>query len=278
MKYDNFAFVVQDLQSIKALGATGKRIKLHLECNTGMNRYGAQPGEVEALVRAIGNFPTLTLEGVMSHLADSDGNDQATVDQAVKCFDECVEMVKNAGVSPAMVHVGQSAGSVKARSKYANMFRLGIGLYGINPFPARHELHGAVVGLKPAMQLFSTITKIIDLEPGDSVSYNYTFTASKRMKIGVLPVGYYEGVNRALSNAGTVKLHGIQVPIVGRVCMNHTMVSLDGVDAKVGDEVVVYSNDPADANSIVAIAEAQGLFSYNLLTSLCVDVRRRGVL
>lgn len=274
LKHDRFAFVVSDAATIHALGRTGRRVNVHLECNTGMNRYGARPDELAKLAELILSYKNLTLEGVMSHLADSDGDDPATVDTAVGQFDAGVEAVRAAGARPTLLHVAQTAGSLKARSKYANAFRLGIGLYGINPFPREHQLHDTLRGLRPALKLVSTITKVIDLQKGDKVSYSYTFTAPRRMTIGVLPLGYYEGVNRQLSNAGVVKIGGQFVPIVGRVCMNHTMISLDGMSARVGDEVIVYSDQASDRNAIDAIAHEHHLFNYNLLTALSHDVRR----
>lgn len=278
MKYDRFAFVIQDEATVHALGKTGKRLKLHIECNTGMNRYGIKPAELKQLVQTVQGYKNLEIEGVMSHLADSDGDDPATVDSAVRQFDACVEVVRKAGAKPTILHVAQSAGSLKAASNYANTMRLGIGLYGLNPFPKNHALHDKLSGLQPALQLKSTITKVIQLEPGDKVSYNYTFTAPQRMKIGVLPLGYYEGAwtlaRGAGKQVGSVKIRQQQTPIVGRVCMNHTMINLDAVDAGVGDTVVVYSNNPEDKNSIDAIAEAYGLFNYAILTALSHDVRR----
>lgn len=274
LKCDNFAFVVADEATIRALGNTGKKVKVHLEANTGMNRYGAKPDEMTKLTKLILSYKNLTLEGVMSHLADSDGDDPATVDIAVENFDKCVEQVRTAGGNPTILHVAQSAGSLKAKSKYANAMRLGIGLYGINPFPRGHGSHKVLKGLKPALRLLSTITKVTQLQKGDKVSYNYTFTAPKAMTIGVLPLGYYEGVNRALSSKGTVKLGNKYAPITGRVCMNHTMISLEGIKAKVGYEVVVYSNDPKAKNAIDQVAADHNLFNYTLLTSLSPDVRR----
>lgn len=274
IRYDNFTFVVHDETAIRALGETGKRIKVHLECNTGMNRYGARPDEIAALTKLILHYENLTLEGVMSHLADSDGDDPRTVESAVKQFDECVELVQGAGANPTIIHVAQSAGSLKAKSKYANTMRLGVALYGINPFAPSHKLHDKFKDLQPALKLVSTITQVIDLKKGDKVSYNYTFTAPKDMRIGVLPLGYYEGVNRALSNKGVIKVGGKFTPIVGRVCMNHTMVSLEGINAGEASEVIVYSSDTNDINSIDAIAHDNKLFNYNMLTALSPDVRR----
>ena len=278
MRYDRFAFVVQDEATIHALGKTGKRIKVHVECNTGMNRYGVKFDELLQLVTSIKRYKNLELEGVMSHLADSDGVDPATVDTAVQQFDTFVETVRAAGTNPTILHVAQSAGTLKARSKYANAMRLGIGLYGINPFPKKHQLHEALRGLQPALKLSSTITRVIELEKGDKVSYNYTFAAPKRMKIGVLPLGYYEGAWTLARGAsrpiGEVKIKDQFTPIVGRVCMNHTMINLDGVEAEVGDKVVVYSSNPKDKNAVDTIAHDYSLFNYAILTSLNSDVRR----
>jgi alanine racemase len=274
LKYDKFAFVVQDAASIQALAKTGKYVKVHLECNTGMNRYGADPEDVAALTKLILRHKNLTLEGIMSHLADSDGKNEDTVRTAVALFGKCVETVRAAGADPALIHLGQSAGSLREDSRYANTIRLGIGLYGLNPFPATHPLYGQLNDLRPALRFVATITKITDLQKGDKVSYNYTYEAPKGMKIAVLPVGYYEGVSRDLSNVGAMQIGADYTPIVGRVCMNHTMISLDGFNAKVGDEVVVYSNNAHDRNSIGTLATTHNLFAYSLLTSLSSEVHR----
>ncbi len=275
IKYNDFTFVVQDEATVHALGATGKKVKIHIECNTGMNRYGVSPEGVEALTKLVLNYKNLELEGVMSHLADSDGYDDKTVDTAVELFDAAIDTIFACGATPTIFHVAQSAGSIKAKSTYANTIRLGIGLYGINPFSVGHKLYLELANkLQPAMRLISTITKVTGLKQGDKVSYNYTFTAPKRMRLGVLPLGYFEGVNQALSNAGTTKLNETYLPIVGRVCMNHTMIDLGDSGAKVGDRVIVYSNKTSALNSIDSVAKQHKLFSYNLLTCLSCDVRR----
>lgn len=275
LKYDNFAFVVQDAAAIRALGHTGKHVKVHLECNTGMNRYGAKIDEIADLVKLILRYKNLKLEGVMSHLATSDSNDSSDVNDAVKLFDACVELVCANGAMPTLFHVAQSAGSLRAKSKYANAMRLGIGLYGISPFSSDNKYyHELREQLHPALKLTSTITKIIQLDEGDKVSYDYTYVASKPITMAVLPIGYHEGLDRALSNVGKVKIGEEFVPIIGRVCMNHCMINLDGVAARVGDQVVVYSNDPNDENCIDNIAKKYGIFNYGMLTALSPDTRR----
>ena len=210
----------------------------------------------------------------MSHLADSDGENSRNIEYAVGRFDTCIDLVRAAGANPSIVHIAQSAGSIRAHSRYANTVRLGIGLYGINPLPVNHKMYEQLSGLKPALRFTSTITHVIELQKGDKVSYGYTFTAPRNMRIGIVPVGYYEGVNRALSNGGLAKIGERSTPIVGRVCMNHTMISLEGTDAQEGAEVLIYSNDPVDPNAINNLVVQHDLFCYSLLTALNSDVRR----
>lgn len=274
LKTANFTFVVQDEAAIKAFGALRKKVKIHLELNTGMNRYGVPLKELTAFLELIKRYPNVRLEGVMSHLADADGTARETVDDAVAAFDEAIDKILDFGFRPTLFHIGQSAGSLRVNSRHANAIRLGIGLYGINPFPASHPLHETCKELRPALKLVSTISRVHTLQKGDKVSYGYTFTAPGAMRIGVLPLGYHEGVDRTLSNKGLVKVEGTFQPITGRVCMNHTMIGLKGADADVDDEVVVYSDVCADPNSIDSITREFGLFSYSLLSNLSPDVRR----
>lgn len=273
LKFHRLTFVVQDEATLHALGKLSRRVKVHLELNTGMNRYGITPKELQKYIVLIRQYPKIKLEGVMAHLADPDGDNDRTIHTAVKLFDTSVEKILAAGLKPTVFHTAQSAGGPRVRSRYATAMRLGIGLYGINPFPPKHVLR-STMQLRPALQLISTISKVQQLKKGDKVSYNYTFTAPKAMRVGVLPLGYHEGVNRGLSNKGQVKIGSRFYPIVGRVCMNHTIVALGDENIHAGDEVVVYSNHAADQNSIDTIAAQHGLFSYSLLTDLSPDVRR----
>ncbi|GAC1371674.1 MAG: alanine racemase [Candidatus Saccharimonadales bacterium] len=275
LQLKNFTYVINNLACIDALGRRRAPVKIHLEINSGMNRYGVDPEQIPEFIDRIKNYSNIQLEGVMSHLADADGLDPHTVTAAVDIFDQAVDAVLSSGLNPTMFHVAQSAGSLKARSRHATAIRLGLALYGINPLDPADPHYAELSNLKPSLCLTSTIAQTHDLKAGDKVSYNYTFTAPKAMRIGVLPLGYYEGVPRTLSNTGTVTINGEPVPIVGRVCMNHTIVSLEGTSAQIGDQVVVLSNDPSAVNSVSSIAARHDLFSYAHLTSLSPDLRRR---
>lgn len=275
IKIKNTIFVVHDKATISGFGALNRAVKLHLEINTGMNRYGIDPKELDIYLSLLRRYPKLELDGVMTHLADPDGRTDGNIKEAIEIFDKTVNHIYKSGFEPRFIHAGQSASSMRIKSKYTNSTRIGLSLYGINPFAPGHDLYEEYkTGLKPALKFISTITKINNLKAGERIGYNYTFTAKKPMQVGVLPLGYYEGVDWNLSNKGVVKYRKKFLPIVGKVCMNHTMVDLKGTDIKVGDEIVVYSDKFEDENSFNSISELHGLFDYSLLVKLSPDVRR----
>lgn len=275
IKTRNMVFVIQDKATLSALGSLNRKVKIHLDINSGMNRYGINVSELAEYLSLVKSYPKIDLNGVMTHIADPDSKHNKYIVESTRIFDKAVGRILKAGFNPEFIHIGQSASCLRLKSKFANSTRIGLSLYGINPFVPDHELYGEFKkNLKPALKFVSTITKINQLDSGDGVSYNYTFRAKKPMNVAVLPLGYYEGLDWRLGNKGVVKFKNNFLPIVGKVCMNHTMVDLKNMDAKVGDEVVVVSNDPEDQNSFNQIAEQHNLFVYALMTKLASDVRR----
>lgn len=269
------SFVVQDAAGMHALGALNKTVRIHLEVNTGMFRQGLQPCEIDEYLETIKKYPKIQLEGVMTHLADADNEaTQAFTAEQSRLFDEAISRILRKGFKPEYFHIAQTAGSAKAESRYANSIRLGIGIYGINPLSSKDEHFDDLAGLQPVLQLKSTIVKTYDLKKGDKVSYNGIFTATGDMRVGTLPLGYYEGVPRELSNKGYVMFDSRQAPIVGKVCMNHTIIDITGTYLKVGDEVTVIGNDSAEPNSVQYASAAHGIFSYVWLANISSSVRR----
>jgi len=269
------SFVIQDIDGLAALSKLDKPVNIHLELNTGMNRLGLNNSEINQFLNYIEKHTNLILEGVMTHLADADNeyDDSYTKNQFIK-FDREVENIIKRGFKPKYIHIAQTAGSVKAISKYANAIRLGIGLYGLNPLGPKDNNFNRLNELQPVLELRSTIIKCVELEKGDRVSYNGIFTAPKKMRIGILPIGYYEGIPRNLSNRGFVTYKKTKQNIVGRVCMNHTMIDLTDSMAKINNEVVIISNDKTADNSVINLCQKFDLFSYTLVTGLSNSVRR----
>lgn len=269
------SFVVQDLAGLKAFGRLRRPVRVHLEINTGMNRMGVQLEEIPDFLNELRRHPNLKLEGVMTHLADADNErDDKFTNAQVEVFDRQVSRILAAGFEPKLIHIAQTAGSAKVQSRYANALRLGIGLYGVSPLGSKDSRRGVLRDLKPILELKSTLVKVIDLQKGDKVGYGCTFTAPRAMRLGVLPLGYYEGVPRQLSNKGCVTVGAHRLPIVGMVCMDHTMIDLGESGLKAGDEVTVIARENAGPNSVLGLQREHGLFVYTTLTGLSSSVQR----
>lgn len=269
------SFVVQDIAGLQAFGELGRPVRIHMELNTGFNRLGLHPEEIPAYLAMFKQYPNLKLEGIMTHLLDADNEQDDSFDRRQqKMFDKAIKGILDVGFKPSIIHIAQTAGSAKVKSKYANAIRLGIGTYGINPLGRKDPKNRRLTGLKPVMELKSTIIKVVDLKKGDTVSYNATYTALKPMRIAVLPLGYFEGVPRELSSLGDITYKRKRLPITGRVCMNHTMFDISGTNLKVGDEVTVISRNTKLPNSFAGMHDLYGVFPYTAMVGISSSVRR----
>lgn len=275
LDFSRFTFVVHDEVTVDAFGKTGKDVNVHLEINTGMNRYGVSIDELDNLLLSLKKYKNIHVTGVMSHLADADGLDISYTKMQEDMFKQAVEKVLDYGYKLEFIHLAQTAGTFKTDNSFCNSARVGIGLYGIHTIDKNDDAYETVTqNLKPVLRLKSTITKVINLKPGEKVSYNCTFEAKRPSRIGVLPLGYYEGVNRELSNKGVVRYKDQDLPIVGRVCMNHTMINLTESDAKYGDEVEVIGVDKTQKNSLQYRYENLNLFAYGEMVHINKNIRR----
>jgi len=273
MDFRGLALAIYDLATIHALGKLGKKIAVHIKINTGMNRQGIKLARIPEFIDVLRLYPQLKLEGICSHLADADGENVLYTNKQAAEFSQAVSAFEQTGFSIKYKHLANTAGSAKAFPN-VNAIRLGIGLYGFNPLHPKDPEHKKLQGLKPALRFISTITNVTKLQPGEKVSYNCTYTAEKRMSVGVLPVGYYELYDRRLSNKGFVKCGGQFFPIVGRVCMNLTVIDLQDTGAKVGDKVEVISLNHTDKNSITTMATTCGTIPYEILVKINESTRR----
>lgn len=266
-----FHFAVSDLGTARALSKY--KAKIHLKVDTGMNRMGFSLSDLTVVLESFKELK-VEVEGVLSHLADADNeHDVSYTKNQFKKFEEAVAMVMEAGFAPKYIHIEQSAGTLHEGD--FNMVRLGIGLYGIDPFEPNDMRSQKLMDLKPVMQLESTLVGVRDLKKGDKVSYAGTFTAERDLKIGIIPAGYYEALPWSLGNKGVLAVKSVLCPIVGRICMNYTMVDLTGVDnPQIGDKVVIYSAEAGFKNSITNMAKLAGTIPYELLTRVNQGMRR----
>lgn len=273
-----FHITVFDLEVARSLNKYQKNCKVHIFVDTGMCREGVRLNELKNFVREIKKMPNLDIVGLASHLADADNpaTNSFTQKQIIN-YKKALQVLKEEGVEPQYRHISASGGAFKTKDKTFNMIRAGLASYGINPLETSDPHHNQLV-LKPALRFTSTLVQIKTVSKGNRIGYNGTFRVKENIKTGLLPLGYYEGVDRRLSNKGSVLVNGTICPIVGRVSMNMTTVDISNVkNPKVGDEAVIYSDNDFSANSLTSAAKTAGTIPYELLVHLAESVRREVV-
>ena len=282
---DNFAvkqlpfhFTIFDLDVVKSLNTHQKNCKVHIFVDTGMSREGVTLDELHTYVRKIKKLTNLEIVGLASHFADADNpqDDSCTVKQ-LSNYKKALEILEAEQIFPQYRHISASGGAFKITDSSFNVIRAGLASYGINPLE-RTDPAFTQLNLKPALSYTSTLAQIKTISKGSKIGYNGTFTAQKNMQIGLLPLGYYEGVDRRLSNKGSVLIRGVVCPILGRVSMNMTSVDISAVkNPKVGDVVTVYSANSSDVNSITNAAKTAQTIPYELLIHLSESIKREVV-
>jgi alanine racemase len=254
----NVALTAHDIETVKALGATKRKLKVHLPINSGLNREGIKLEEIPDFIRMIKRFPNIEIEGAWSHLADADNPKDTFTNRQEKVFTEALALIEKQGITLKWKHLANTAGTPKTNNKLFNASRLGLGLYLETP----------------ALRFISRLVNCIEVSPGDLVGYNCTYKVKEKGRIGLIPAGYYEGIDRRLSNLGFIRYQDAFLPIVGRVCMNLTIVDLLTTEAKTGDEVELIGNITEAPNSIVQMAKLCDTIPYDLLVHLSESVRR----
>jgi alanine racemase len=295
----NVAFAItrlEQLQQLNDLTPTLSFVRrggliIHLKIDTGMHRQGILLNEIDTAIKIIKENKNIILEGVCSHLADADNIDEKfTLEQIKKWNDTAKIFAKNFG-GIKYFHLSASAGVAFADKIDANIARLGIGLYGIKTQNSISKTQGfgvspagdtKIINLKPTLEMKTIITSVKEIEPGEKIGYGVTFTAEKKMKIATVPAGYFEGIDRRLSNLGFVKVktcHASGVinfcPIIGRVSMNITTIDVSKVeDIKIGDEVILISSNSGDKNSVENTAKICNTIPYEILAHIPAHLRR----
>lgn len=243
-----------------------KPVKIHIKLDTGMHRLGFMEEDLEELARRLAENNMLYTQSVFSHLAASEdpGEDEFTRDQIEK-FRQMSQRVTAAVDHPVLLHILNSAGITRFPEGRFDMVRLGISLYGIADVKEDAEK------LEPVATLRSTVSQIKTIRQGEAVGYSRSFIAEKEMRIAIVPIGYADGLARILSNGrGHLVLKGQKVPIIGHVCMDMCMIDISGIEAKEGDEVIVFGKE----KTVPELAGEMGTIPYEVLTGISRRVKR----
>lgn len=243
-----------------------KPVKVHIKLETGMNRLGFTENEIDELIKRLKNNPLIFVQSVFTHLAASDKPeyDDFTKKQ-IRRFRESGTRIADAFNHKVLLHILNSAGISRFPEASFDMVRLGIGLYGIPTVDADRDK------LNPATRLRSVIAQIKQVKQGESVGYNRSFIAGKDMPVGVVSIGYADGLIRNLGNGrASLYVNGQKAPIVGDICMDMCMIDLTGIDAREGEDVIIFDREHA----VSSLAQLANTIPYELLSRISRRVKR----
>ncbi|MES2215887.1 MAG: alanine racemase [Patescibacteria group bacterium] len=255
-KLKKVSFTITNFETLKAISSTKNESSIHLKIDTGMRRQGILPEEIDEAIRLIKANSKIHLDGICSHLSDADSSNQFFTRNQILKWNKIVDKFKTQFPQLHHIHLSNTDGHVFNSEIIATSSRLGLGLYGIID---NNGLEQSITP-EPVLEMKTILTGIKKLRKGETIGYGNTFTATADMTVATIPVGYYEGVDRHLSNKGHMLVgeQRISCPIVGRVSMNITTIDVSKVDARIGTPVIVISNNISDPNSIPAIAKISG--------------------
>lgn len=251
---------------------THRTLKLHLKVDTGMGRLGVPPEGALPLAERLLALPGAELEGVYTHFARADDPDPEPTLQQLATFSAVLELLRNHGVEPPLVHAANSAGGLRFSEARLSAVRLGLAMYGLYPHPL-FESMGA--GLRPVMSLKTTVSHAKWVPAGSPLSYGGRFVTSRPSYVVTLPVGYGDGYTRLLNGQANVLLRGQRVPIVGTICMDQCLADATTVPtARLGDEVVLWGEQGEQRITVEEIAEQIGTINYEVICMISKRVPR----
>jgi alanine racemase len=261
---------------VAAARAAGTTARVHLAVDTGLSREGATADEWPALVAAAARAQAdgdVAVVGLWSHLAYADAPTHPTIGAQVRAFEEATAVARDAGLTDARRHLANSAATIALPETWFDLVRPGIALYGLDPLGGDPAAHG----LRPAMTVRAQVALTKRVPPGSGVSYGHTYTTEAATTLALVPVGYADGIPRAVGSKAPVLAAGRQRPIAGRVCMDQFVLDLGDDELAPGDEVVLWG--PGDGGEPTAQdwADVLDTIHYELVTRVGGRFARRYV-
>ena len=271
MVENDISATVFDMHFAKEMSAAavklGKKAKIHIKLDTGMSRIGFDCSDKSADdIEKICTLPSIESEGIFSHFACADEAEKQPSVEQFTAFSDMLKKLEDRGIHFTYRHICNSAGIMEFPEYHLDMVRPGIILYGCYP---SSEVKKHALPLKSAMTVKARVVRIDTKSAGTSVSYGGTYKTTKPTKIATVSIGYADGYLRALSNKAYMSVHGVKVPVVGRICMDLCMIDVSDVNTiSVGDEVIVFGNGGENDETATTLAAMADTISYELLCAV----------
>ena len=254
--------------------AADQTVKIHIKVDTGMHRVGVAPNEVVSLASFISSYESLTIEGVYTHFAVADDPSHAANTAQLSAFNSVLDGLSSRGINPPLVHAANSAAALANEPSRFTMVRLGIAMYGLRPGPGVAEL---CAGLIPAMSIKARVSAVRWVEAGEAVSYGLVRPLTKGSLIATVPIGYADGVPRALGRTNIqVLLNGVPRSFAGTITMDQLMIDCESDSSvTVGDEVVLIGKQGEHSVTADDWADALGTIGYEIVCGISPRIFRR---
>lgn len=265
-------FCISSLETLQELVGFKEKIKVHLFLNTWMNREGFSNYELSTALNIISNSH-LELEWVLSHFSSADEKDFSCSEEQIKIFKKMYRKIENEGFRPKYRHIWASAGTLKVRDDFFNAFRPGISIFWINPLDEKDDCFSYGEKLTPAMEIFSTITKVQKVDENQWISYNHTYITKNKEEIAVIPFGYYEWFSRKFSDKLSIDLWGFMWKIRGRVCMNLSIIALEK-KKEIWDRFCILTREKNKKNNIYNWAKIWETIPYEVMVKIHPSIHR----
>jgi alanine racemase len=258
-------------------------VRLHLKVETGTGRQGVLPEQVRGFVKQLQSVPGARLVGVSTHFANiEDTLNHDYAQSQLDIFQQTLGILEDLKVKPKYIHTAATAAVILFDKTHFNLVRAGIGIYGL--WPSRETYLSTLLGHHPVPDLHPVLTwktrlvQIKDMPEGSYIGYGCTYRATRPIRVGVLPVGYADGYDRKLGNTAYVLIRGKRAPVIGRVCMNLTMVDISDIpQASLEEEVVLLGRNGEERISAEIMAGWAGTINYEVVTRISPSLPRKVV-
>jgi alanine racemase len=261
----------------RAALALGKKVKVHAKIDTGMARLGVRAEQSDEVMKLIAKIVELEqegleFEGIYTHLATADSSDQTHALLQIERFQHILQLVEKEGWRPPIVHAANSAAMLSLPQARFDMVRPGIAIYGLDP----SQDVRLPQGFRAALSFKTQVSQVKMLPAGECISYGCTYITARPTRIAVLPVGYADGFRRAPANWGSVLIAGQEAPLLGRVCMDQSIIDVTHIaqEVRMGDEVVLIGRQGQATLTAEQVAERLGTINYEVVSEILARVPR----
>ncbi len=265
--------VAYDIAFIYELNNIGKRLnkkaKIHIKVDSGLSRLGLYHQDILTLIKQTQELPFIVINGIFTHFAESENADQTFTNYQIEQFNTLIQQLDAMKISIPFKHMACSAATSGNTNSRYNLVRVGIGTYGLWSSPDSKQItlqQYPQFSLKPVLTWKTKIIQIKDILAGSFVGYDRTYQVQNLTRIAIIPVGYWDGYDRRLSNKGRVVINNQQAPIIGRIAMNLSIIDITGLDVSINHDVTLLGNHQGlTADDIATICQT---INYEIVTRI----------